>query len=57
MGVTQRRACFFDESNGIGTVVFIDVYSPTLTWKTFPAAAQNRASSIVLYSPGTTGCP
>lgn len=57
MNVSQRKACFFDASNGIGTVVQIDVYSPTLTWKTIASGGQNRASALRLYAPGTSGCP
>ena len=57
MSTSQRKACYFDASNAIGTVVFIDVYSATTTWKTMPAAAQNLASSFSLYSAGTIGCP
>jgi hypothetical protein len=57
MNVSQRKACFFDASNGIGTVVHIDVYSPTITWKTIASGGQNKASSLQLYAPGTSGCP
>lgn len=56
MDTTQRRACFFDASNGLGTVVFIDVYS-SVTWKNMASGSQNRASFIRLYAPGTSGCP
>ena len=46
MGVTQRNICYFAGTGHTGSIVFIDAYSPTITWRNMSLGSQNVASSF-----------